>query len=268
MTDVGVGGRWVHARLGVTARYVDDELFLDLAPRPETVHHGVVRASVLSFLIDSVAGIQMDGDPGAWSLTTDMTVRMQPVPAPSRVTAVQRVLRQGRRSVVSKVDLTDDAGALVATGAVGFTRVPRKATDPPKPMITPALLLEQFDGFAVLTRPLRDEAGIEAVDPGAGVVEIELAEEVRNPAGTLQGAMVALVAEAAAEDLMATRVDGPVVVTDLDLRYLAKTGAGPVRTRARLLGSGPDATVEVELVDTSTDTLVTLVYARTARLNV
>jgi hypothetical protein len=41
---------------------------------------------------------------------------------------------------------------------------------------------------------------------------------------------------------------------------MARTG--PVRTRSRLLGSGPDAPVQVELVDTSTDDITTLVYAR------
>jgi hypothetical protein len=54
------------------------------------------------------------------------------------------------------------------------------------------------------------------------------------------------------------------VVTELDLRYLAQTGAGPVRSRCRLLGESPDAPIEVELFDTSSDRLTTLVYARTA----
>jgi acyl-coenzyme A thioesterase PaaI-like protein len=76
--------------------------------------------------------------------------------------------------------------------------------------------------------------------------------------------MVALLAEAAAEDLMATRFSVPVVVTDLDLRYLRKAENGPVRTRTRLLGEGPEAPVQVEIVDTSTDQVTTLVYARVA----
>jgi hypothetical protein len=78
----------------------------------------------------------------------------------------------------------------------------------------------------------------------------------------MQGAMVALVAEAAAEDLVATRAESPVVVTDLDIRYLAQTRDGPVRTKSRLLGDGPDAPVEVALVDMSTDTVTTLAYCR------
>ena len=74
--------------------------------------------------------------------------------------------------------------------------------------------------------------------------------------------MVALVAEAATEDLLTTRFESPVVVTELDLRYLRQAHVGPVRTRSRLLGAGSDAPVQVELIDTSTDQITTLVYAR------
>ena len=102
----------------------------------------------------------------------------------------------------------------------------------------------------------------------AGVVEMPVTPEVRNPAGTLQGAMVALVAEAAAEETASacTSTSRPVVTeSSFDLRYLAQTGAGPVRSRCGLLGDGPDVPVQVELVaTTSCDRLTTLVYARTA----
>jgi acyl-coenzyme A thioesterase PaaI-like protein len=94
------------------------------------------------------------------------------------------------------------------------------------------------------------------------VVEIDIRPEVCNPAGTLQGAMVALVAEAAAEDLVEMTSGRPSVVSDLDIRYLARTAAGPVRTQSRLLGPGPDDAVEVRLTDLGTGVLTTLVYAR------
>ena len=97
-----------------------------------------------------------------WTFTTDMSVRTRPMPAPRRVTAVNTILRRGRRSATCLV-------------------------------------------------------------------------------------------EAAAEDLLAMRFGSPVIVVDLDLRYLAESGDGPVRTRSRLLGTGPDAPVQVQLVDTATD---------------
>jgi acyl-coenzyme A thioesterase PaaI-like protein len=240
---------------------VEDELILELRPRPETQHHGIVRASVLSFVIDVVAAIPLDQDADVWTLTSDMSVRMRPMTAPERIDATSRVLRQGWRSATCLVELRTDQGAPIATGAIGFTKIPRKATDPAKPNVPFGQLPLIFRDPTALTRPLREEAGIEVLDGSAGIVQVELTPHLRNPAGTLQGAMVALVAEAAAEDLIATRFEVPVVVTDLDLRYLRKTQMGPVRTRSRLLGRGSDAPVQVELIDMSTDEITTLVYA-------
>jgi acyl-coenzyme A thioesterase PaaI-like protein len=245
----------------VTARFEDGELLLELRPREETLHHGVVRASVLSFVIDVVAGIPLDQDPGMWTLTSDMSVRMRPMLAPPRIDATGSILRQGRRSATSLVELRTDEGAPIATGAIGFARVPRQSSDPPKPNVpfgqTPVI----FRDSVVLARPLREEAGVVVIDAAQGVVEVDVTPDLRNPAGTLQGAMVALLAEAAAEDLMATRFDVPVVVTGLDLRYLRKAQTGPVRTRCRLLGTGIDAPVQIELIDMSTGEITTLVYA-------
>lgn len=262
MTDVSGPGMSVPSRLGVTARFAHDDLILELTPQPGTLHHGVVRASVLAFVIDAVAGIPLDQDAGMWTLTSDMSVRMRPVPAPGRIDATNTIVRRGGRSAVCTVELRSDEGAPVATGAIGFARVPRKPTDPSKPVVAPGQAPSIFRPGATLARPLRQEAGIEVIDAAEGIVQVEVTPDLRNPAGTLQGAMVALLAEAAAEDLVATRFESPVVVTELDLRYLRMARTGPVRTRSRLLGSGPDAPVQVELVDTSTDDITTLVYAR------
>ena len=151
----------------------------------------------------------------------------------------------------------------MATGAIGFARVPRRDADPPKPPMPPERISAMFGAADVLTRPLREQVGLTVLDPRAGTVQMEVAPGLRNPAGTLQGAMVALVAEVAAEELASTRFDLPAVVVDLDLRYLAQTGAGPVRTRSELLGDGPQAPIRVEIFDISSDRLTTLVYART-----
>ncbi len=262
MTDISPQAMSVPGRLGVMARFDDGELTLELIPTPATLHRGIVRASVLSFAVDAVAGITLDQDPEAWALTSDMSVRMRPVPAPGRIVATNTVVRRGRRSATCRVELTADDGRPVATGAIGFVNVPRKESDPPKFVLRPDQAPRLFDGLGTLTRPLRDEAAIEVIDAAEGIVQVEVTPALRNPAGTLQGAMVALVAEAAAEDLVTARFGSPAVVCDLDLRYLAQAKVGPVRTRTRLLGDGPDAPMEIELVDLSTDRITTLVYAR------
>jgi acyl-coenzyme A thioesterase PaaI-like protein len=261
MTDLSGAGVSVPSRLGVAARFEDGQLILELRPQDETLHHGIVRASVLAFVIDVVAGIPLDQDPDVWTLTSDMSVRMRPVPAPERIEATSAILRQSRRSATSLVELRTDDGAPIATGAISFVKVPRKATDPPKPNVPLGQIPLIFRDPITLARPLREEAAIEVIDAAEGIVQVEVTPDLRNPAGTLQGAMVALLAEAAAEDLMATRFDSPFVVTDLDLRYLRQAQVGPVRTRSRLLGTGPDAPIQIELIDRSTDEITTLVYA-------
>src|ERR1700689_3528404 len=135
MTDVSGPGVSVPGRLGVAARFEDGQLVIELVPQEETLHHGVVRASVLSFVIDVVAGIPLDQDAGVWTLTSDMSVRMRPMLAPLRVDATGTILRQGRRSATSLVELRNDEGNPIATGAISFTKVPRKVTDPPKPNV-------------------------------------------------------------------------------------------------------------------------------------
>jgi acyl-coenzyme A thioesterase PaaI-like protein len=261
VTDISGPGTSLPGRLGVAARFEDGHLILELRPQKEVLHHGIVRASVLSFVIDVVAGIPLDQDADVWTLTSDMSVRMRPIPAPERIDATSAILRQGRRSATCLVELRTDEGAPIATGAIGFTKIPRKTTDPPKPNVPLGQTPLIFRDAAALVRPLREEAGIQVIDAAEGIVQVEVTPDLRNPAGTLQGAMVALLAEAAAEDLVATRFESPFVVTDLDLQYLRKAQRGPVRTRSRLLGSGPDAPIQIELVDTSTGEITTLVYA-------
>jgi acyl-coenzyme A thioesterase PaaI-like protein len=262
VTDVSMTGTPLPSRLGISARYEDEQLTFEVRPQPETLHHGMIRASVLALVIDIVAGMPLDREDDMWTLTSDMTVRMRPLPAPLRIDATSEVVRRGRRSATSLVELRTDEGLPIGTGAIGFAKVPRKPTDPPKPRVPLDQVAVVFQDLPRLERPLRIEAGIEVIDPAEGTVRVELTPELLNPAGTLQGAMVALVAEAAAEDLLETTFGSPFVVIDLDLRYLRRTEQGPIRSRTTLLGDRPDSAVQIELIDDSINEITTLVYAR------
>ncbi|MCC6225134.1 MAG: hypothetical protein IT195_01840 [Microthrixaceae bacterium] len=262
MTDLPADDFSIPARLGVGARVHNGEFQLTLEPFPALLHHDVLRISAMTFLVDVIAGVVMDSDPDRWLLTTDLTVRsLAGVAAPGLIATTQ-VLRQGRRSSTCHVEVVAADGSTQAVGAVAFAQVPLRPNDPPKHILPLDEVAELFDTSLRIDGPLRDVAGIEVLDAAAGVVQIDVTSAVRNPAGTMQGAMVALVVEAAVEEMVEKSLGGPVAVVDLDLRYLATTSDGPVRSSCRWLGPSEQGSVEVRLTDLSTGALTTLAYAR------
>src|SRR6185312_6812981 len=101
---------------------------------------------------------------------------------------------------VCEVHLVDAAepSRSAGYGVVSFSRVSRRETDPPKFTMTPEHH-HHFGSGPPLDLPLDVAAGIGVLDASRGVVEVDVQPALLNPAGTLQGAMVALVAEVAAE---------------------------------------------------------------------
>src|SRR5690606_28784616 len=119
-----------------------------------------------------------------WTLTSDLSVRTQAVPAPAKVTGTNRLLRKGRRTGAYAIDLHTDGGELLGAGAASFTIVARKPDDPPKVGVTFEQLADHMTGENRLDVPLREAADIRVLDAEAGVVEIPITPMVQNPAGT------------------------------------------------------------------------------------
>jgi acyl-coenzyme A thioesterase PaaI-like protein len=262
MTDVPIQSTSLLNRMNVTAYRRDGDLVMRATPIPETSRLGSIRASVLSYVVDALAGIGVDTDPEAWTFTSDMTIRMRPAHGAAYIEGQAATLRGGRRSATCEVRLFDDTGAPVLYSVLGFTRLARRPDDPPKLVFDADAAAKVWGASPPVRVPLRDAAGIQVIDGPAGVVEIELNADLLNPAGALQGAMVALVAEAAAEEAISARRGEPAFICDIDLRYLHQVRSGPIRTECEWLGDGPNAQVLVRLIDVSTGQLVTHVMAR------
>ncbi len=175
----------------MTGRFEDGELLLDLTPRAELLHHGVVRASVISFWSTRSPGISVDGDADVWTLTTDVTVRMRPVPAPSGVTPANTMLRGDDVGHLARSSHRRD-GTPVGTGAIGFATHPPQGGDPPKPIVPPEQAPTALPGPAPAHPPAAEEAGIEVIDAAEGVVQVEVTPELPQPGRHPEGAMVAL----------------------------------------------------------------------------
>jgi acyl-coenzyme A thioesterase PaaI-like protein len=262
MTDVPMQSTSLLNRMNVTASRVDGQLVMRATPVPETSRLGSIRVSVLSYVVDALAGIGVDSDPEAWTFTSDMTLRMRPAGGAAYIEGRATTLRGGRRSATCEVHLVDDTGAPALYSVLGFTRVTRRPGDPQKLEFDADAAAKVWGAAPPIDVPLRDAAGIQVIDGPAGVVEVELVPDLLNPAGALQGAMVALVAESAAEEATSARRGEPTRICDLDVRYLHQARVGPIRTETEWLGDGPDAAILVRLIDTSTGQLLTHAIAR------
>jgi uncharacterized protein (TIGR00369 family) len=118
-----------------------------------------------------------------------------------------------------------------------------------------------------LTEPMVDRLGIRIID--TGVAEVDHRSDVLNSSNSIQGGVLAFVAEVAAQSLATEHAGRTFVVDDLDIRYLRAARVGPARAEARVLQfSETGATVEVETRDRGGDNrTVSYVIARCAALD-
>ncbi|MCY4037433.1 MAG: PaaI family thioesterase [bacterium] len=214
----------------------------------EQCRGGQVRPSVLMLLADIAGGmIGERADPECWHFTTDFQLRTAAAPLPDHIDAVAEVLRAGAGTLACECRFSTPDGAEMGYAQIGFGRYrprpgdPAKtAYDPPRPNLT---------GLADIDRPLAEVVGIEVADAAAGHVEVELAPQLLNPAGMMQGAMVALVGEVGAETLASHDLGAPHAVADMDIRYLLGGKIGPVYSTCRWMGDPTSGWVVAEIRD-------------------
>jgi acyl-coenzyme A thioesterase PaaI-like protein len=249
VTDIPVEFDSIPGRLGVSFRLHGERLVGILRPPPALCRRGVVSAASVVYLADVVTGVAIDRDPDLWAFTSELSVRTPLAPTPALIESSCTVLREGRRSATCEAPLVVD-GAVWGSCFAGFARVPRRPGEVKLP----------FDGAASVARgmppplelSLREAAGIETWDAAEGVVALDLRADLLNPAGALQGALVAGVGEAAAEDFTDHHrvLDTALhVVTELEIRYLVQNRVSPVVTRTRLAAPPSEGLVRVDLVD-------------------
>jgi uncharacterized protein (TIGR00369 family) len=261
--DRGYGGsetgrevsRYIRVDLHEVESAADDELRVE-GRAPAAAHvrgpSGGVRGGVLLTLLDNVGGLcgGLAALPGGWVVSTNLsarTVALEHV-GPLRIDA--RVVRQGRTSVLTAVEIHDEGAhdALVVDGVLtSAILVPRNGP----PNWTRPLVLTAGDEMPEPVPAIREWLG--AIDIDGTTVEMPLADALRNPWGILHGGAVASLVDLAAE-----HVTGGVT-TDVVLHFLAPNRVGPVRAVARPIGSRADGTVSrVEVRDHGADRVTAL----------
>jgi acyl-coenzyme A thioesterase PaaI-like protein len=210
----------------------------------------LARPAVLLTIADCIAGVPaMHVSSPRLAVTLDMTVRIVAGTVGAELEMTSDVLKQGRNTVASEVRFTDaGSGELAALCYLTFMTSPRpQDASPPVPDAM------QFNGSLPVSFPER--VGLRTVSPG--ITELDRRPFVVQASGSLQGGMVALLAETAAESLTGR----PVL--ELDARFFTGVRVGPGRATAAVVGDG---LVRVEVRDAgNADRLAALVTARVAR---
>ena len=219
---------------------------------------GGVRAGALLTMLDMLGGLcgGLAALPDGWVVSTNLsarTVRLDHV-GPFRIDA--HVLRQGRASVVTAVQIRDEgaAGALVVDGVLtSAILVPKNGP----PQWDRPLVLDPGEPPEVPWPPITEWLGARPVD--GTTMEMTLADELRNPWGILHGGALASLIDLAAEHATGG------VTTDVVLHFLAPNRVGPVRATARVVGTRPDGTVlRVEVRDEGADRVTALAIVTAA----
>ena len=233
------------ARLGIAARRTaGGPVWLE--PAPSLCNNGAVRPSIVVLMVDMIAGFVAESyAEGDWVVTTDLSVRTPLRTIPARVDCNGELLRIGRNTVSSTVRLIA-ADQPFGYGVAGFARLPRRYGDPPRPHLHED---DELLHLPTITRPVVEEVGIEVADASRGAVSVEMRDALRNPVGAMQGAIVSLVAEVAAEALAEHGRGVPQIVTGLDIRYVAMARTGPVTSTAEWIGGDGSGQISVVLRD-------------------
>jgi len=221
---------------------------------------GAARAGALATLVDVIGGgLAAQTAQPDWIATADLTLHLAGAVSSGSVEARARVAHAGRTTVVIEVTLHDGEGAEIGLATMSFARLPRRDSNPD----ISASMTSSTSSMALpesrLQGSLIDELGIVVGAYGQGAVEAPICEWSRNSLGAMQGGAVAIVIDAAAQDAAAGTRAGPVVVTDLQLTYLALARVGPIRTRVDVLDARPGVVVaRVELADAGVGRVTTV----------
>jgi len=182
-----------------------------------------------------------------WIVTASLSVQVLRARQVGPLGFHGRVLRQGRNSVVSSIEVVDegDGGARVAESVVTCA------------VLDPGEMALGFSRPLVIPMPPPAAApeGVESffgIEPGEGpVTRLRLDDRLRNPWGILHGGAVATLVDVAARRAAAPDVVGEPATTGVMVHYLAPLRVGPVEARCTPVGTRADGTVvRVALHDT------------------
>ncbi len=196
--------------------------------------------------------------------TQDLTYTASGFARQGPLIASCRLLRAGQRLITVAATLADGCGRddpdqaqPIGQAILSFSLIPNRPgnadlshlQEPAMERRTMALATSGFGDTS-----LWDAIGLDVVDAAAGVVQVPMTDYVRNSFGTINGGVMIMAAEAAAELAAQEALGAPVAATSLNYRFLDQTRIGPARTQTTLMRHDDQGAVAiVRLIDTQRD---------------
>lgn len=220
---------------------------------------GRPRIGVVAVIADMIAGQTAIREVSpSWIATSNLALQVGELPTGGALVGHPKVLRRGATTIVIEVRIEhheSDAPASarnVGLSTLGFSILPRRselqaALHRSRDTGEDGVYAPVGRGFA---KPLLEAIGVRFDATGAGTAEVDLDPYLQNTLGALQGGVVAILVEAAAERLAASAFGSAVRVRGLELQYLKLGRKGPIRARAREFArTAAGMIVRVELDD-------------------
>lgn len=230
--------------LGFSAvRGADGELIGSAAVVPEMCLPGtrVLRMSVLATFVDMLSGLlAVAAFTPRIPVTLQLDLHLRRIPVDlARAELVARPVKSGRSVFAAEVELNDESGRAIGFATGTFMVVPDPSVVfPPGP--DPLEQLASATGR--LSQPFPDSVGLELGGPG--MAHLPMRERSLNASGTLNGGLLALVAEEAA---LSGRPGA--VLAMMNLQYLSPVRVGPAVAQAVVSESPGGALGRVTVVD-------------------
>lgn len=257
--------------LDITTEQISATRARALAPLTDAVRDasGSAGLGYLVGLVDvNTATVGLCASRPDWTATADLMLHEVRPLTHGPTILESHLTRAGSRLIVVGFDIYDGDGLTdmdelgdpirlprVATGLVTFARVPAstsRASAVWDPMSTIGVRRHLEREGELPTEPLLERIGMTVVDEAAGVVELANSPYVQNSRGRINGGVLGMVFQGAAE-AAAPGYAG----SDLHIHYFASARVGPIRTDTLVVREVDDHVVcRVTAIDAGADDLV------------
>ena len=225
---------------------------------------GRLRAGSAAMIVDIIAGEYAIREvlPN-WVATSNMSLQLGLLPSEGTLRARPRLLRRGKTTAVLEVSLDHlESGKSNGLSTVAFSILPGRSefqtrahwVEEPEPRTTFAL---SGSGFR---KPLLEMLDVRFDPADTSVLRIEMSPYVVNTLGAIQGGVVAMAIDAAADHYATSVLGAAPYVRSLEIHYLKLAKIGPVRAQVRTISELQNGlALRVELRDEGqSDVLLTV----------